>query len=1240
LLIGKIIAIALGALCWLGAGGVLRAAEPASYRNPILHADYSDPDVIRVGDRYYMVASTFHFSPGLPLLESRDLVHWRLIGHALKRLDFHPSYDLPGPLEFDDATERVRFDFRAQINHRYSAGVWAPAIRHHGGRFYIYFATPNEGVFMVSAARAEGPWDPPVKLIDQPGLEDPCPFWDDDGNAYLVHSKVGAGPLILRRMSADGTKVLDEGKVIVEDAVRLPILEGPKLHKRNGYYYIFAPYGGVGEGPQAVLRSREIYGPYEFRTVLSKGTTNVQAPHQGGYVETPRGQGWFIHFNSTGAYGRIVHLQPVTWRDDWPAMGDGGHPVASHPVPDVGRRYPPVFPQVEDEFDTATLGVQWEWNHNPQDTHWSLTARAGFLRLEAMRAPNLLSARNTLTQVLQSRASEITTRLSIGAMQDGQRAGLAMFGRTPSWIGVVQQEGKRHITLAAAGIETTDAVVPDDAVLLRMRVVEELVEYAYSLDEGKTFTALGPRARMFFSFWKGARPALFTFNRTSEGGIVDFDFVHARTPERIDRQSLVTRHNPALTRIDPHSALMVGNGELAFTADITGLQTFQEQYSPLVPLITQSQWAWHSFPNPQQFRYEDTLVPVDVRGQQRLYPWLHDWDEAKKPPIAWMRENPHRFSLGRVGLHLLSSRGSPARFEDLTQAHQSLDMWHGTLLSSFVFEGQEVKVETRVHPYTDTLIVTLKSPLLATGRLGVTMRFPGVAAQLNPDPADWSNPQQHQTSILTSGGRELALERRLDDTRYFVTAGTDRNVSFDAFEPHAFRVIPRGKTDEMTLLVRFSRDRSPAAMPEATSARADVHTHWQRYWSTGGAIDFSGSTDPRAHELERRVVLSQYLMALNAAGSLPPQEEGLFSNSWNGKFHLEMHPWHAAHFALWGRAELLERSMPWYREELPRAKQRALAYGVQGAWWPKMAGPDGRESPSTINPFIMWQQPHPILLAELIYRARPGRDVLERYREIVYETADLLASFAHADESGTRYVIGPPIIPAQEVFPPLTTFNPTFELEYFRFGLQTAQTWRERLGVPRDVKWDRVLRGLAPLPQKDGLYLATESFPQQWEQARSPECSAGKTADTCWDRDHPSFLAALGFLPGRSVDRETMRRTLRAVEADWDLRQTWGWDFPMMAMTAARLKEPDKAIDFLLHDAENNRFGVAGMTPRMHLEGESHRRAAETYFPSNGGLLLAVALMAAGWDGERTLAPGFPKDGRWQVRSEGLLPLP
>jgi beta-xylosidase len=687
----KTLALAL-AIVTLAVSGSIDAAEPPPrYHNPVLYADYSDPDVIRVDNSYYLVASTFHFSPGLPVLKSKDLVHWTIVSHVLSRLDFHPNYDLPGPVEFDETAERIPFN--TKMGHRYAAGVWAPSIRFHNGRFYVYFATPTEGVFMASAKNAAGPWDAPVKVIDEPNLEDPCPIWDDDGNAYLVHSRVGAGPLVLRKMSADGKRVLDQGKVIVEDKVRLPVLEGPKIFKRNGYYYIFAPYGGVGEGPQAAMRSRDIYGPYEIRTVLSKGTTAVQAPHQGGYVETPSGQGWFLHFNSTGAYGRIAHLQPVRWQDDWPVMGEllpgapNGQPVESHAMPDVGGTFAPVYPQTSDEFDSNALGLQWEWNHNPVNTHWSLSDRPGFMRLKAMPSGNFVSARNTLTQSLQGPSSQITTRLDVSALADGQRAGLAMLGKRPSWIAVTQRSGQRRMAFTYAGQETPGDLISANSVLLRVQVESEHAQYSYSVDDGKTFRTLGDRAKLMFSWWKGARPALFTYADAGAkaGGVADFDWLRVEMPvpraadAKIDRQVLVTRHNPILTRVEPSSPLMVGNGNIAFTADITGLQTFQEQYSALSPLMTQAQWAWHSFPNPKKYRYEDSLTSVPVQGKDQRYPWLRDWSEAKRPEIQWLRENPHRFSLGRLSFHLLGTDGKAVQFSDMQATKQTLDLWTGNI---------------------------------------------------------------------------------------------------------------------------------------------------------------------------------------------------------------------------------------------------------------------------------------------------------------------------------------------------------------------------------------------------------------------------------------------------------------------------------------------------------------------------------------------------------------------------------
>lgn len=514
------------------------AAAPATYANPILHADYSDPDVIRVGRDYYLVASSFHFSPGIPILHSRDLVHWRIVGHVLPRLPFGPAYDLNGPQTLTDAISRP-----VGPNARHAGGVWAPAIRHHEGLFYVYWPTPDEGIFMATARRPEGPWSAPVAVIARPGLEDPCPFWDEDGQAWLIHGRVGAGPLILHRMSADGRRVLDEGETIAEDPVNLPVLEGPKLYRRNGYYYIFAPIGGVERGSQAVGRARNIRGPYQWRVVLEPGTTAIQGPHQGGWVETPSGQGWFLHFNSSGAFGRIVHMQPLRWIDDWPVIGEpiagrtSGQPVARHATPDTGS--PPTADRLQDsdEFSSPRLGLQWSWNHNPVAGAWSLTRRPGWLRLAALPSEHLVTAHDTLTQILQGPRSRITARIDVAHMVEGQRAGLAMFGVRPGWIGIVRSSGRNTITLGSAGVETPRPALTGPIVELRVEVTaDQNASYAYSVDGGRSFRSLGepiPLAR--FSWWKGSRPALFSYVHAPAGaaaprGWIDVDWFRVERP--------------------------------------------------------------------------------------------------------------------------------------------------------------------------------------------------------------------------------------------------------------------------------------------------------------------------------------------------------------------------------------------------------------------------------------------------------------------------------------------------------------------------------------------------------------------------------------------------------------------------------------------------------------------------------------------------------------------------------------
>lgn len=693
-----------------------------------------------------------------------------------------------------------------------------------------------------------------------------------------------------------------------------------------------------------------------------------------------------------------------------------------------------------------------------------------------------------------------------------------------------------------------------------------------------------------------------------------------KTGGPIDRYALVTRHNPVVRKPDSLTPLTVGNGEFAFTADITGLQTFPRFHRNGIPLCTQSQWGWHTFPNPENYRIEDVLKYYDTYGRKVGYAYRFSEGRAGEAS-KWLRENPHRLHLGQIGLQIKKADGSVAELEDLENTEQSLDLWSGLLTSCFEVENKPVTVQTCCHPDLDMIAVRIESPLLKTNQLSVAFKFP----YGSPDKlaADWDKPDLHKTILISRSENRADLRRTLDADRYYVTLTWSKGCMLKRKQQHTCILCPKD-SNSLDFACAFS-PKPISKLPTVTQTQSACRAHWKDFWIRGGAIDLSRSGDPRANELERRIVLSQYLTAIQCAGSTPPQETGLTFNSWYGKFHLEMHWWHAVHFPLWGRAHLLEKSLWWYDSILPKAKEIAEQQGYSGARWPKMVGPDGCRGPSTIGPFLIWQQPHPIYYAELCYRAHPDQKTLEKYKTIVFETAEFMASYAVWKKDEKKYVLGPPIIPAQEIFPPEETCNPTFELAYWVFGLETAQKWRQRLNLPRNPKWDNVLKHLSPLPIKDGLYVNTQSHPDTF-------------TDPAQRRDHPTLLAALGILPpGKMANSQIMRRTVRKVFKTWDWSHTWGWDYPMAAMTAARIGEPELAIDILMLDKPeyNNHYLLNG-----HCF-QSANKDLPVYLPGNGGLLTAAAMMAAGWDGAPDKhAPGFPDDGSWIVQWEGLKPLP
>lgn len=472
-----------------------------TFINPILPSDYSDPDAIRVGNTFYMVASDFHFM-GMQILSSRDLVNWKVVTQLYNRFDY------PGWNE----------------NAHYAGGSWAPSIRYHNGKFYVYFCTPDEGLFMTTAEKAEGPWAPLtlVKMITK--WEDPCPFWDNDGKAYLGHSVHGAGPIILHRMSDDGRKITDKGDTIYKG----PVAEGTKFYHLNGWYYLCIPEGGVGHGWQTCLRAHDIHGPYERKIVLEQGSTDVNGPHQGALINTPNGEWWFLHFQELSPLGRIVHLEPVTWKDGWPVIGkdldgnDIGEPVSRFKKPAMAQATSRDSIQVSDDFSSDKLSPIWQWNHNPKDGAWSLKENPGSLTLHAVKAQSFKLARNTLTQKLIGFKTRIETTMDVSKMEDGQRSGLAVMGKVNHIIGIMQTNGERFIYEEVGDTLLWKHHFSGNKITFYLDANVKINEFSFSIHDKKNAT---PRLAfaMKNGFWKGARYALFCYNTLVDKGKAIFN---------------------------------------------------------------------------------------------------------------------------------------------------------------------------------------------------------------------------------------------------------------------------------------------------------------------------------------------------------------------------------------------------------------------------------------------------------------------------------------------------------------------------------------------------------------------------------------------------------------------------------------------------------------------------------------------------------------------------------------------
>lgn len=500
-----------------------------TYKNPILHADYSDPDAIRVGDDYYMVASSFEAIPGLPILHSKDLVNWTILTHALKR---QPPYE-----HFSKT--------------QHGMGVWAPSIRYYNGEFFIYYPDPDFGIYVVKSKNAAGPWSEPVLVEAGKGLIDPCPLWDDNGKKYLVHAYAGSRAgiksiIVIKQLNEGGTKTIDAGKLVYDGHETDLTIEGPKLYKRNGYYYIFAPAGGVGTGWQTVLRSKNIYGPYERKVVLEQGTTKVNGPHQGAWVTTQTGEDWFLHFQDKAAYGRVVHLQPLKWVNDWPVIGidknhDGtGEPVLVYKKPNVGKTHPVQTPVESDEFNSAELGLQWQWMANPKVIWLFTNAAGGYLRLFSDRidtVTNLWYAPNVLLQKFPAEEFTVTTKLTFKPYSkiENEKTGLAIMGLSYANIALKsKKEGNFLVftvcTNAESGSKENETIIAKaehETIYFRVRVsANAMCQFSYSYD-AKSFTKVATDFKADVGRWIGAKFGIFCTRQSqiNDSGFADFDWV-------------------------------------------------------------------------------------------------------------------------------------------------------------------------------------------------------------------------------------------------------------------------------------------------------------------------------------------------------------------------------------------------------------------------------------------------------------------------------------------------------------------------------------------------------------------------------------------------------------------------------------------------------------------------------------------------------------------------------------------
>lgn len=722
---------------------------------------------------------------------------------------------------------------------------------------------------------------------------------------------------------------------------------------------------------------------------------------------------------------------------------------------------------------------------------------------------------------------------------------------------------------------------------------------------------------------------------------------------KINRYALVERNNPHVTAIKPLNSLTIGNGCFAFTVDATGLQSFPDYYKDGLSLGTYSEWGWHSFPNTQQYKIEETLENRELPGHSHgLYAvQFPKGPERNAKASEWFRSNPHRLHLGNIGFTGIS-------IEDLSQIDQTLDMWRGEIHSKFNYKDRPMSVITTCNAEKDIIAVSISSE----NKLAVSIHFPYPTGLAADDGSNWNADNQHSTAIVLLSSNRAIIKRTIDATVYYVEITWKGKVKLVQSGRNQLTLKP--SDINWSFNVGFYKGKPIITQPSYLANQKSSNDSWKNYWETSGVIDFSNCKDKRAPLLERRIVLSQYLLNVQETQNFPPAETGLTYNTWYGKFHLEMVMWHIMHFAVWNKESYVESILKWYKKAMPIAKLIAERQGFKGIRWMKMTDPSGKEAPSDVGSFIIWQQPHVIYMAELVYRATHSNAFLKEYYDMIEQTAEFMASFVNYDASKDRYIIQGACA-ANEAYNESTTINPAFEMAYWYYGLSVAQQWRERMGKERNTKWEEIRNKLAPLASSpEGIYLPAEKgkgipdFENGIPAEKLPEMPEGgfingqrpietqknKQVDkSVVNEKHNPFyvsatssenLLAFGMLPESPlININKMKKTLQRAVENWNWTSgSWSWNYPSLAMNATRLYQPEIALRAITMDNRDDLLLPSGNNYRT--------TRLRSYLPGNGGLLLAVSMMCAGWDGCTEVNPGFPKDGNWDVQWEGLRPMP